>query len=198
MDREEAKEILRQEYTLYSSGEYEKAFPLFVQGAEAGFIPAYVMIGDCYWNGDGVEKDTTKAIQYYLASAEMENIDGMMRMGDVYLRCNELQKAIDIYTKAAEKGAADAFFNLGNLYYSGTDSMQRDLNVAAKYFEQYVDTVKDDADAFYLLDRCYVFMKEQNLPKAEKMFEISASLGNQQAVKDLNALQLGGSIIDCY
>ena len=196
LEREEAKEAIQQAVEYHSKGEYEKAFTLMEQALEAGFIPAYTLIGDCYWNGEGVKADTKKAIQYYLGGAELGNATALMRMGDIYLQCDETQKALDSYTKAAEKGVTDALFNLGNIYYSGIGGLKRDYSKAAEYFEKYLDIVPDDKEAIYLLGRCYVFMEEHDLLKAEELFATAASLGNELAVKDLNTLQLGGQIID--
>ena len=100
--------------------------------------------------------------------------------------------------KAFEKGKAAALYNVGILYYSGLGSLERDLSVAAKYFEQYISMEPEDAEAIHLLGRCYAFMEDRNLEKAEALFSKSASLGNKQAAKDLDALQLGGSIVDIY
>ena len=198
MDREEIKKKLMQAYELYSAEDYNKAFPLFVQGAEAGFLPAYVIVGDCYWNGNGVEADRKKAILYYLTAADAGYGEALMRMGDFYLRCNNPQKAIDTFVEATEKGEIDAYFNLGSIYYYGAEGIERNLSVAATFFEKYISLISDNSEAFFLLGRCYVFMKNSNLSKAEEMFRISASLGNQKAAKDYNTLQLGGHIIDIF
>ena len=196
MDHEEAKKIVLSGWTFYSEGNYEKAFPLLTQGAEAGFIPAYTLVGDCYWNGQGVEADSTKAIQYYLYAANLGDADALMRMGDVYLCADQPEKALESYEKAAEKGVTDALFNLGNIYYRGTASIERSFERAADYLSQYIDAVPDDAEAIHLLGRCYCFMRNQDLHKAETLFTKAASLGNSSAAKDLDALQLGGSIIE--
>lgn len=192
MDREEAKKIIIKGYELYYAGEYETALPLLIQGAEAGFIPVYVLIGDCYWNGNGVEADTTTAIQYYLSAAKMGNLDGLMRMGDVYFRCNEIEEAKKCYVEAVKKGNTDAYYNLAMILYY----IDRNYSKVAEYLELYLAKNNDDAEALYLLGRCYVFMDNNDLTKAEELFIKSASLGNQKAAKDRDALQLGGSIMD--
>ena len=147
-------------------------------------------------NGIGIEADSTKAIQYYLSAVELGYPDAMMRMGDVYIRCGDPQKAIEMYNGAAEKGVVEALFYAGYIYYSGIGADKRDYATAASYFEKFVDIAKDDANALHLLGRCYVFMEPSNLAKAEALFEKAASLGNENAIKDRDALQLGGSIID--
>ena len=192
MDREEAKKIIIKGYELYHAGEYETALPLLIQGAEAGFIPVYVLIGDCYWNGNGIDVDITTAIQYYLSAAKMGNVDGLMRMGDVYFRCNEIEEARKCFVEAVKKGNTDAYFNLAMIFYY----IDRDYSKAAEYLELYLAENNDDAKALHLLGRCYVFMDNNDLTKAEELFIESAALGNQKAAKDRDALQLGGSIID--
>ena len=196
MNREEAMVLVKQATDLYATGEYGKAVPLLQQCADAGFIPFFTLLGDCYWNGDGVEKDTVKAIQYYLYAAEMGDADGLMRMGNVYARSNDPAKAIDSFFKAFEKGKSDGLLNIGKLFYGGLGELERNFKIAADYMEKYISIVPDDDEALHLLGRCYLFMKESDLRKAEILLAKSAALGNKQARRDLDALQLGGNIIE--
>lgn len=177
-------------------GEYEKALPLLIQGSEAGFIPVNVMIGDCYWNGYGVTVDTTTAIQYYLLAAELGDAGGLMRMGHVYLQCNEPEKAVECYTKAYDKGIDDALFNLAVIYYTGYEAIERNYKEAACLLEKYIEIEPNSADALHLLGRCYLFMENRDLSKAESLFVKAAALGNQNAARDRDALQFGGNIIE--
>ena len=115
-------------------------------------------------------------------------------MGDVYLQTGKSEKAVDCFIEAYKKGNIDALFNIANIYYSGTDSIKRDFSIAAEHFEKYIRIVPSDAEALYLLGRCYLFMDKRDLKRAEELFERSALLGNTQAAKDRDALQQGGYI----
>lgn len=194
MNRDETMKVIQMAYELYMEGEYEKALPLLKRAADAGFVSANVLIGDCYWNGDGVEADATIAIQHYILAAKAGDEDGLLRMGDVYLQTGKTDKAVECFVEAYKKGNTDALFNLATIYYSGTESIKRDLDVAVEYLEQYINLLPNDDEALYLLGKCYLFMKNSNHAKAEEMFERSASLGNAQAAKDRDALRLGGYI----
>ena len=72
MNREE---IMKKAYELYEAGDYEHALPLLKELADAGLVSANVLIGDCYWNGDGVDADANIAIQQYILAAQMGDED---------------------------------------------------------------------------------------------------------------------------
>lgn len=53
--------------------DYEEAFKLFKQAADAGYTDAYLDIGECYLEGNGVCQDQAKAVKYWKAGAELGN-----------------------------------------------------------------------------------------------------------------------------
>ena len=130
MNREEAKEILREAYTLYYQEMYREAIPLLEQGLEAGFVYAFVTLGDCYFHGLGVEADTTKAINYWLNGVDCGVSDAMVRMADVYNRCGEGQKALDMLQKAVSLDNAEALYNLGGNYFFGNSLVPQNYSKA--------------------------------------------------------------------
>ena len=54
------------------------------KSAEMGHVNGIYMVGYCYQNGIGVEKDEHKAFIYYQKSAEMGNADGAFNVGYCY------------------------------------------------------------------------------------------------------------------
>ena len=54
--------------------EYDKALDYLLKSAEAGSILAYYDIGLMYYNGEGVEVDETKALEYFEKGAEKHPI----------------------------------------------------------------------------------------------------------------------------
>ena len=47
------------------AGDYEAAIPLLRQAADQGFTTAMFALGDCYYLGNGVEKNLEAAAEWY-------------------------------------------------------------------------------------------------------------------------------------
>ena len=63
--------------------DYEKAVYWCRKSAEQGNAKAQFKLGNCYYNGEGVEKDLDKAIYWYEKSAEQGNEDAEMRLKEL-------------------------------------------------------------------------------------------------------------------
>lgn len=196
MTNDEAKETVKRGYELFQREQYNEAFPLLMQGVEQGFIPAYAIVGDCFWDGLGVEESKERAIQYYLAGAELGDLTAMVRTANVYYQVGDMEKAVSYFSVAADKGDPDALFNLGNIYYVGIEPVDRNYEKAIEYFERFISAVPDDAEALHILGRCYAFRKDRDTAKAEELFVKAALLGNQMAARDRDVLQLGGILVE--
>ncbi|CAG8454087.1 7563_t:CDS:2 [Ambispora gerdemannii] len=62
-----------------------EAAMLFKQAADDGEIPeAELRFGHCLWKGDGVEKDVSQAIKYFVRSADHGNSTAMYNVGNLY------------------------------------------------------------------------------------------------------------------
>ncbi len=53
--------------------EYDEAYRVFLQCAEAGFAHAMAAVGSCYYNGWGVERDVDKAREWAQTSLDAGN-----------------------------------------------------------------------------------------------------------------------------
>ncbi len=97
----------------------------------------YLMLGNFYCNGVGVEKNVAYALACYETSASKGNSAGAYNAGGFYLEgigtSKNLEKAVKYLTMAMEGGHAEAPRLLGELYYNG--KLATDLN-KAKYFGQ--------------------------------------------------------------
>ena len=52
---------------------FDELFRLFSQAANQGHVTAQCNLGSCYEKGEGVEKNLSKAIEWYKTAAEQEN-----------------------------------------------------------------------------------------------------------------------------
>ena len=65
-------------------------------------------LGSCYYNGEGVDRDYTKAVEWYTKSAEQEYASAQYSLGRCYENGNgvekDLEEAKKWYQKAADQG----------------------------------------------------------------------------------------------
>ena len=61
-----------------------KAFKWYKEVAEQGNAEAQNSLGDCYYNGKGVEQDASKAVEWYKKAAEQGNEDAKTKIKSYY------------------------------------------------------------------------------------------------------------------
>ena len=82
-----------------------------------------------YFEGEGVKKDTQKAVELWSAAADHGLAQAQYNLGIVYEsvyksvkegdREDLLKKSFNLYMKAAEQGFVEAQYNLGAMYFNG-------------------------------------------------------------------------------
>ena len=94
----------------------ELAAGWFYRAAEQGYADAQFNLGLMYANGEGVEADTSKAVELFKKAAEQGNIDAQNNLAALYYTgegvARDVDKAIAWFEKAAEQGNAEAKANL--------------------------------------------------------------------------------------
>ncbi len=92
-----------------------------------------------YDEGDGVEQDYAKALEWYEKAEEAGDIRAMTNLGWLYEYGNGVEqdyaKALDWYRKAAEAGDARAMTSLGRLYEYG-NGVEQDYAKALEWYEK--------------------------------------------------------------
>ena len=141
----------------YDNENFGMAFSQFQQGADLGFADAQCALGDCYYNGEGVDKDLKKAVFWYQKAAEQDYAPAQYNLGYCYQEGEGIEKdiaqAIKLFDKASEAGDEDAQNALADCYYEG-------IGVAQNYREAFYlynkAANKDNVDAMYSLGYCYL------------------------------------------
>ena len=91
--------------------------------AESGDALAQGIIGWMYDTGHGVEKDETKAVEWYRKAAEQGYAYAQNNLGTMYLNgkgvTQDYAEALKWYHKSAEQGYVRAQCNLGYMYRNG-------------------------------------------------------------------------------
>src|SRR2546430_2226757 len=90
------------------------------------------------------------------------------------------------YTKAALSGDPQPHLELGEMYLSGEDGLEKEQ--AIEYFQKAADS--GSATAQGKLGWCYRFGDgvKQDLPKALECFKIAAAGGSEEAIASLKAM----------
>ena len=112
-------------------------------------------IGDCYWDGIGVDKDAKEAVVWYRKAAGQGMARAQYCLGDCYYHGEGVEKdfkeAVKWYRKSAEQGNASAQVWLGCCYLNG-EGVKKDVKEAAKWLEK--SAKQGNVDAKNWLEYC--------------------------------------------
>jgi TPR repeat protein len=125
----------------YDQKDYATAFKEFAPLADQGQAEAQLYLGKMYMMGQGVLKDTDKAIRWFKASAYKGNADAQFFLGSIYLLPKkDIAEGLKWLRLSAEQGNKDGQYLLGKAYIQGTENLARDpvqadmwLRLAAKH-----------------------------------------------------------------
>ena len=166
----------------------ESVFAFCQYGAEKGIPPAERLVGICYEEGIGVEKDLNETVRWWRKAAEQGYADAQCNLGYCYESGNgvekDLNEAVKWYRKAAEQGQARAQCNLGYCYECGK-GLEKDLNEAVKWYRKAAEQGYDRAQ--YNLGVCYDNGEgvDQNYNEAVKWYRKAAEQGYADAQYNL-------------
>ena len=98
------------------AGDFEackkNAVKWFTKSAEKGNVMAQLYLGDCYHNGEGVNRDEKEAAKWYTKSAEKGNAKAQLKLGMHYFNslggAEDEKEAAKWLTKSAEQSNAEA------------------------------------------------------------------------------------------
>lgn len=126
---------------------YDLAIKLYELAAEKRHIYALNNLGSLYSEGKFVEKDTNKAMTYYLKSAENGCSEACFNLGNFYLdEINpeyDYKKAFEYFTRGAMLGNdASCFYKLGDMYMNGI-YVEKNLTLAFDFYEKTLDMLKN-------------------------------------------------------
>lgn len=121
-----------------------------------GNAEAQNRLGDCYFTGEGAEKDYRKAAEWYQKSAERGYALAQYNLGSCYYNGlglkTDYEKAVEWYRKAAEQGNKWAQAYLGGCYYTGKGvelDYQKGLDWYRKAAEQGYSWAQYNLGLFY-------------------------------------------------
>ncbi|KAI8979206.1 hypothetical protein BDF20DRAFT_974050 [Mycotypha africana] len=147
-------------------GDFDKAFPLFVQSAKKHHPDAAYRTAKCYEDGLGTRKDKAKAFQYYRKAATLNHPGAMYRLGLAEMK-GELSLSRNVrdghkwLKRSAEAATAQyphAIHELALLHEKGLESVIfQDHKYALTLYHE--AAVLGYAPSAYRLGCCYEFGK---------------------------------------
>lgn len=176
---------------LYDSENYSCAFTLYSLAAEKDLAKAQNGLGECYYFGNGVEKDRAKAVELYAKAAEQGYARAQCNFGMCYTYGNGVEsdfaKATEWLTKAADQGDIKAQKTLVANFLRGRKGYKAQLmEWFTKAAEQGIAIAQSCLGSCYENGECGI---EKDQTKAVEWYTKAAEQGHAGAQNKLG---------DCY
>ena len=176
----------------HSKGDYSQALSWYHKAAEQNNTDAQLILGNCYYDGLGIEEDYQQAFYWYEKAAALGNAEAQNTLGDCYYYGHGIemnnQKAFYWYKKAAEQGNAEAQSKLGYCYYYGY-GVEKDKQKAVYWYNMAAEQDHEEAQCWLGSYYYKGIGAEEDYQQAFYWYEKAAGLGNAEAQNTLG---------DCY
>lgn len=129
------KVLYKQAVDAYEDEDFAAAFKLFQQPAKQNHIKAQMKLASMYYDGKGVDRNSTLSAYWYKQAAERGDMVAQSFLAALYRFGSgvnkDISKAVYWYGQAARRGNAEAQLALGMMYYNGTE-IPKNLSKAKK------------------------------------------------------------------
>lgn len=173
-----------------------KAYDI-LKAAKDGNVEAQYELANMYYNGENVEIDYKKAIEWYKLSAEKGLLDSQLKLGDMYysgINMNKnLEEAVKWYSLAAKNGDLDSQMMLGDMYYNGK-KVGINYKKAEEFYKLAAKNLSDKAQC--ILGDMYFTGKEIRWYMiTEKEFEDRYKLNKEDVQKNMGRLYIESNAV---
>lgn len=135
---------------------YYRVMDYAQSAADAGFYPAYSLLGAIHERGEGTEINLSEAANWYGKAQQLGCVAGVTGMGRLYINDDwedyDPVRGLDLLEQAAEAGSTSALLNLGYVYEEGV-GCEPDRELAFEYYMRAAD--EGVAEAVLIVARCY-------------------------------------------
>lgn len=180
--------------------DYAEAMKWALRAAEQGQPEAMELVGRMYQEGQGVDKDSDKAKEWFwkaykTAIIRPDDARALYTIGILFQngRGVELQKllAIRYYTEAAELNYSNAMYELAYMYYNH-EGTPTDYAKANKWYRRAAELghpqAMNNLGWSYAHGNCGVQDYYECMEEASKWYRKAAELGNPNAMENLSLL----------
>lgn len=173
----------------------EQEFAVLLKKVEAGDAEAQFKLGRRYAKGEGVPKDTAKAVEWYQKAAMQGNAKAQTNLGVMYAEGEgvpkDAAKAVEWYQKAAAQGEAYAQNNLGVMYSRG-EGVPEDSAKAVEWFQKAAEQGDAAAQSSLGLRHARGDGVPKDAAKAVEWFQKAAAQGDAAAQSSLGWMYYEG------
>ena len=81
---------------LYDKQEYEKAVFWYEKAAKQNHLDAQNNLGNCYYDGEGIERNYRKAVFWYRKAAEKNNSAAQFNLSNCYYHGKGVRKNLEL------------------------------------------------------------------------------------------------------
>jgi TPR repeat protein len=165
--------------------DYKEAAKWLRLAADQGQVLAQYLLGQCYRDGNGVQKDLTEALKWYRLAAEQGYANAQYTLGDIFYYGDGIQKdceeAVKWFRLAADQGDEFAQSVLGECYYRGL-GVPQNYEEAVKWL--WLAAEQGESTSADVLGLCYGLGNgvPQSHEQAYAWFSLAAIRGNKAAV----------------
>lgn len=172
---------------------------LLQQYANGNNADALHALGLCYYDGEGVKQDFSKAFELWTQAAQLGNTDSLIGLAFCYKDGEgtekDLDKSLELFTKAAVADNAEACWRLAEFYEDGTFGEGKE-ELAASFMKRGVELgatgAKRRLARWYYDGVCVA----QDYDKAERLMNEAANEDNEIAQWDLAFWYQTGNGVD--
>ncbi|MBR5130508.1 MAG: sel1 repeat family protein [Alphaproteobacteria bacterium] len=176
----------------YEAGQYVQALEEFTYLADEQDATALYYMGQMYENGQGVEKDTKKATEYYQRADVLGNQQASVVLAKTVFYDDTIENnkeiGLEYLKKVAYNGNTDALYELGEIYHEGK-GVDKDYSYAFGYY--LMAAMKGEKRSQHKLALAYIYGRgtPQDFENGVKWLARSANQGYVLAQKQLADFQ---------
>ncbi len=134
-----AEALFQRGTAFYERKDYRSALAVYSQAANLGHPRAMAVLGNMYYDGQGVPKDLSLALKWYTDAATRGNRGAQYSLAGMYEEgegvAKNVPKAAQLYEASARQGMPEAQFALGLSYEFG-EGVPRNRRTAISWLDQ--------------------------------------------------------------
>ena len=168
---------------LQQEGKLAQAFEYFKKAKELGNAQGALLLGDCYENGKGIEKNIDMAVECYKLALEKGDSRGANDLGYLYKDLGDIEKAKFYFSKSMELNDSIGF----NMYGTCLEE-EENYTEAFKYYQKGYEL--NDEVAAWKLGSLYQrgFGTQKDLLKAFELYKFAVDKGSETALRKIALL----------
>ena len=177
------KEALR----YYNDKKYNQSVKIFMELANKNYIDSYLFLGICYYKGQGIHIDYSKAFNYFMKAKDNKVSEAYFWLGCCYEFGNgtskNMETAFSYYEQGARLGHVEAKYQT-YLCYKNAKGTKRDKESELYYLEDAAKCKHYDAAYEYGV----LSYKKKEYTRAFNYFKIASENNNIDAINYLAKL----------